>query len=105
METGEGDDALTIYVERAGRAGADRATWHPDVLQPGGLLLVGRVIEKIVGTTYEKAMASLVFEPVGLTNTFFTAEDVMTRRSAVGHNRNVEDGTLAVSPVDGPTLP
>jgi CubicO group peptidase (beta-lactamase class C family) len=45
---------------------------------------------------YEKAVASLIFEPLGLSHSFFAAPDVMTRRFAVGHNPG-EDGTLSVS--------
>jgi CubicO group peptidase (beta-lactamase class C family) len=60
------------------------------------LSLAGRLIEKIMGTTYEKAMAELIFEPLGLTNTFFFPNDVMTRRFAVGHTRH-EDGTITVT--------
>ncbi|MFD7656099.1 serine hydrolase domain-containing protein [Actinosynnema sp. NPDC059797] len=58
-----------------------------------GYNLAGRVIEKVTGLPFEKAIASLVLEPAGLTNTFFELDDVMVRRFAVGHNRD-EGGTL-----------
>src|SRR6266566_3539035 len=70
---GEGDDALARYVSE----------------------LAGRIVEKATGLTYEKAVASLVFSPAGLSGSFFDRDDIMTRRFAVGHNRG-EDGTLAV---------
>jgi CubicO group peptidase (beta-lactamase class C family) len=58
----------------------------------------GRVIEKVVGVSYEKAIVSLVFEPLGLSHSFFAPGDVMTRRFAVGHNgprgRNPRRGPL-----------
>ena len=61
-----------------------------------GYNLAGRIIEKVTGLTYERAVASLVLEPLGLSHSFFAPDDVMTRRFAVGHNRG-EDGTLSVA--------
>jgi CubicO group peptidase (beta-lactamase class C family) len=60
-----------------------------------GFNLAGRIVEKVTGLTYEKAVASLVFSPAGLSDSFFDRDDIMTRRFAVGHNRG-EDGTLSV---------
>lgn len=95
-ETGEGDGALAAYVAKM--AGS------PLIAPPGtrasysqvGYNLAGRVIEKVTGRTYERAVASLLFEPLGLSHSFFGTADVMTRRFAVGHNLR-EDGTLAVA--------
>ncbi len=95
-ETGEGDDALAAYVaemagsELIGPPGA-RASYSQI-----GYNLAGRVIEKVTGGSYERAVASLLFEPLGLTHTFFSAGDVMTRRFAVGHNVDA-DGTPVVA--------
>ncbi|MFC7641197.1 serine hydrolase domain-containing protein [Streptosporangium lutulentum] len=61
-----------------------------------GYNLAGRVIEEVTGLTYERAVASLVLEPLGLSHSFFTPGDVMTRRFAVGHNPG-EDGTPSVA--------
>ena len=52
-------------------------------------------MEKVTGLTYENAVASLVFEPADLPGSFFDRDDIMTRRFAVGHNRD-EDGTLSI---------
>jgi len=96
VETGEGDDALAVYVARMSELKLIAPPGTRASYSQAGYSLLGRVIEKVTGTTYEKAMASLVFKPVGLMNTFFTAEEVMTRRFAVGHNRG-EDGNLSIS--------
>jgi CubicO group peptidase (beta-lactamase class C family) len=61
-----------------------------------GFYLAGRVIEVLAGKPYELAVQELVIEPLGLDNTFFFADDVMTRRFAVGHHRN-EDGPPTVA--------
>jgi CubicO group peptidase (beta-lactamase class C family) len=95
-DTGEGDDALAGYV-------AKLAGLEP-VAPPGarasysqaGYNLAGRIVEKVTGLTYERAVASLLFEPLGLSHSFFARDDVMTRRFAVGHNRGA-DGTLSVA--------
>ncbi|PWU47823.1 serine hydrolase [Micromonospora globispora] len=95
-DTGEGDDALARYVaqlpelELIGPPGA-RASYSQ-----AGFNLIGRIIEKVTGLTYERAVASLLFEPLGLEHSFYPASDVLSRRFAVGHNPG-EDGALAVA--------
>jgi CubicO group peptidase (beta-lactamase class C family) len=85
---GEGDDALAGYVARlaelellgppGGRASSSRTGYN----------LADRVIETVTSLTYEGAVASLVFAPLGLSHSFFARDDVMTRRLIVGHNRD-----------------
>ncbi|MGS2647216.1 serine hydrolase [Streptosporangium sp. LJ11] len=96
VDTGEGDDALAGYVAKMagldliGRPG-DRASYSQ-----AGYNLAGRVIEKVTGLAYERAVASLVLEPLGLASSFFAPAEVMTRRFAVGHERG-RDGALSVA--------
>ncbi len=42
--------------------------------------LAGRIIEKSMGLTYERAVASLLLEPLGLRKSFFARDDIITRR-------------------------
>ncbi|WP_405056003.1 beta-lactamase family protein [Kribbella sp. NBC_01505] len=73
----------------------------PQIAEPGarasysqaGFNLVGRIIENVTGLGYEQAMAELLFEPLGLTNTVFDIDDVLIRKFAVGHNPDT-DGVL-----------
>ncbi|QUH04385.1 beta-lactamase family protein [Saccharopolyspora erythraea] len=73
----------------------------PMIAEPGerasysqaGYNLAGLVVEKVTGLPFEKAIAALVLEPVGLSNTFFDLDDVVVRSFAVGHNRG-DDGEL-----------
>ncbi|MFJ3643643.1 serine hydrolase domain-containing protein [Streptomyces sp. NPDC090108] len=76
-------DGLEIIAPPGARASYSQAGYN----------LAGRIIEKVTGLPYEKAVAALVLEPLGLDNTFFDLDDVMVRRFAVGHNRG-EDGAL-----------
>lgn len=84
-DTGRGDDVLERFVELL-----------PDLEQlfpPGecwsycnsGFVLAGRVIEAVTGLTWDQAMRTMVFEPLGLPNTVTLPEDALLRRAAVGH--------------------
>jgi CubicO group peptidase (beta-lactamase class C family) len=95
-DTGEGDDALAAFVakmvdlKQIAPAGT-RASYSQ-----AGYDLLGRVVEKVAGKTYEQAVASLLLEPLGLTNSFFALDDIMARRFAIGHNAD-EKGKLSVA--------
>jgi CubicO group peptidase (beta-lactamase class C family) len=62
------------------------------------LSLAGRMIEKVVGTTYEQAIRDLVLEPLGLDHTFFFMNEIMTSRFAVGHTRQGDGRTTVARP-------
>ena len=94
-DTGDGDDALAKYVEHM--AGLRQITPPGFIVayNNASLSLAGRVIEKVTGMAYERAIKELVLDPVGLEHTFFFPNDVMTRRFVVGHRRE-PDGTAKV---------
>jgi CubicO group peptidase (beta-lactamase class C family) len=95
-ETGEGDDALALYVAKMAQSELIAPPGTRASYSQVGYNLAGRVIEKVTGLTFERAIGSLLFEPLRLSHTFFTAAEVMTRRFAVGHNLG-QDGTLSVA--------
>ena len=95
-ETGEGDDALALYVARMAESEPIAPPGARASYSQVGYNLAGRVIEKVTGLTFERAVATLLFEPLRLSHTFFATADVMTRRFAVGHNVG-EDGALSVA--------
>ncbi|MFI9363129.1 serine hydrolase domain-containing protein [Kitasatospora sp. NPDC053057] len=93
MDGDEEDGSLAGFVARM--AGLPLIA-EPDArasYSQAGYNLAGRVVEKVTGRSFEKAVAQLVLEPVGLSDTVFDEADVMVRRFAVGHNRD-EGGTL-----------
>jgi CubicO group peptidase (beta-lactamase class C family) len=96
VETGDGDDALARYVAKLPELSLVAPPGERASYSQAGYNLLGRIIEKVTGLTYERAIASLLLEPLGLSHSFFAAQDVMTRRFAVGHNPG-EDGTLAIA--------
>jgi len=96
VETGEGDDALASYVAKMAESELIAPPGTRASYSQVGYNLAGRIIEKVTGLTYERAIASLLFEPLGLSHSFFALDDVLTRRFAVGHNLG-EDGTLSIA--------
>lgn len=94
-DTGTGDDALERYV--AGMADIDQISpLGAEVsYNNAAVSLAGRVIEKVTGSTYEQAIADLLLDPLGLNDTWFFPNDIMTRRFVVGHS-NSPDGTVSV---------
>ncbi|WP_063051958.1 serine hydrolase domain-containing protein [Nocardia arthritidis] len=96
VDPGEGDDALARHAVTLAES--------PLIAPPGtrasysqaGFNLAGRIIENVTGSTFEGAVASLLFEPLGLAHSRYAVNDVMTRRFAVGHNVDA-DGVLAVA--------
>jgi CubicO group peptidase (beta-lactamase class C family) len=96
VDTGEGDDALAVYVAKLAELEQIAPPGARASYSQAGYNLAGRIVEKVTGLTYERAVASLVFEPLELSHSFFARDDVMTRRFAVGHNRGA-DGTLSIA--------
>lgn len=92
---GDGDDALARFVESM--ASLDQVTPLGSAFSynNAALNLAGRVIEKVTGTTYERAMKELLYEPLGLGHTFFFPNEIMTHRFAAGHRQD-PDGTIRV---------
>jgi CubicO group peptidase (beta-lactamase class C family) len=96
VDTGEGDDALAAYVATLAEVKQIAPSGARASYSQAGYNLAGRIIEEVTGLTYERAIAALICEPLGLAHSFFARDDVMTRRFAVGHNPG-DDGTLAVA--------
>jgi CubicO group peptidase (beta-lactamase class C family) len=91
IDTGEEDDSLPGFVARMAGLSLIAPPGARASYSQAGYNLAGRVIEKVTGLTFEKAVAALVLEPAGLSNTYFEPDEVMVRRFAVGHNPG-EDG-------------
>jgi len=95
-DTGEGDDALARFIERMREAPQTLPLGSAVSYSNSALSVAGRVIEKVTGRPYERAIEDLLLRPLGLEHTFFFMNDIMTRRFAVGHNR-LPDGTTTVT--------
>jgi len=95
-DTGAGDDALQKYVARMERLQQVTPLGATVSYNNASLSLAGRVIEKVTGTTFEQALRDLLFTPLGLNQTFFFPNDIMTRRFVVGHTKH-DDGRITVA--------
>lgn len=96
-DTGEGDDAL----ERSVALLADLSQQFPAgtgaSYNNAAFVLAGRVVEKVTGETYEQALARLILDPLGLSQTMTSLNEIMTRPFAVGHQANGSaEGTMSV---------
>lgn len=101
-DTGRGDDALERYV--AGCADL------PQIADPGtiwsysnsGFSILGRIVEVLLGTTFEQALRDRLFDPLGLAHTVSFAEEAILRPTAVGHEPDPErPGHLVASTMWG----
>lgn len=96
IDTGEGDDALERYAAKMAEMELIALPGTRVSYSQAGYNLLGRIIEKVTGQTFEQAVAQLLFEPLGLSHSFFARDDIMTRRFVVGHNGG-KDGTLSIA--------
>ena len=96
IDSGEGDDALAREVAKLAELKLIAPPGTRASYSQAGFDLIGRIIEKVTGKTYEQAIASLIFEPLDLSHSFFSRDDVMTRRFAVGHNTD-ENGNSSIA--------
>ncbi len=84
-DTGRGDDCLGKYVASLGEVAQNHplgATWS---YCNSGFVLAGRVIEKLTGGTWDKAVRDRIFAPLGLEHTITLPEEALLHRAAVGH--------------------
>ena len=95
-DTGEGDDALARFVLHMNELEQLTPPGTTFSYNNAAFCLAGRVIEKVTGDTYENAIQELLLEPLGLRESFFFRDQVMTRRFVVGHKPSGPD-TLQVA--------
>jgi CubicO group peptidase (beta-lactamase class C family) len=96
LDSGDGDDAIARYVAKLPELELVAVPGTRASYSQAGFDIVGRIIEKVTGLTYEQAIALSLFEPLDLSHSFYLASDVLSRRFAIGHNAG-EDGTMSVA--------
>ncbi len=82
---GNGNDALQLYVD--GMVELEQLTpigeiWH---YSNSSFTVLGRLIEIATGKTYEEATRELLFTPLGMDHSVFTAGEAIVHRTSVGH--------------------
>ncbi|MDI3341373.1 MAG: serine hydrolase domain-containing protein [Sphaerobacter sp.] len=89
---GIGDDALAKCVAEFHTLRQYTAPGELWSYCNSGFYLAGRVVEKVLGTTFEAAMKEWVFDPLGLDRAFFFAHEAIVYPVSVGHTE-VEPGS------------
>ncbi len=98
VDTGEGDDALERAVALLAELPQQFAAGTSASYNNAAFVLAGRVVEKVTGETFERALAKLILEPLGLRRTMTSLNEIMTQPFAVGHRADGSaDGSLQVS--------
>jgi CubicO group peptidase (beta-lactamase class C family) len=95
IDTGEGDDALARYVETMAELPQRTPPGTAASYNNAAVVLAGRVIEKVTGETYERALRELVLDPLGLDMTLLFPAEVMEHRFSASHVQD-DDGKPTV---------
>ncbi|WP_121257643.1 serine hydrolase [Nocardioides ferulae] len=96
-DTGRGDDCLERYVELLAEQTQNHplgATWS---YCNAGFSLLGRVIERLTGQTWDQALRERLFTPLGLEHTVTLPEEALLHAAAVGHVTH--EGSRSLAPV------
>ena len=91
-------DYLELYGARGLRF-APGARWE---YSNYGFLLLGAIVERVGGTSYEEHVAARVLAPAGMTATGSVPEDSLVPGRSVGYTRHLVPGALVSN---APTLP
>ena len=97
-DTGRGDDCVERYAALLSDAAQNHplgATWS---YCNSGYVLIGRLIEKVTGRTWDAALRERLFTPLGLTHTVTLPEEALLFGAAVGHVQQ-PDGEQTTAPV------
>jgi CubicO group peptidase (beta-lactamase class C family) len=96
-DTGRGDDCLERYVALLSDVAQNHplgATWS---YCNSGYSLLGRIIEQVTDSTWDRALRERLFAPLGLEHTVTLPEEALLFATAVGHID--EEGRQRVAPV------
>jgi CubicO group peptidase (beta-lactamase class C family) len=95
-EHGNGDNALAGIVEDLPKLPQLTPLGEVWSYNNAGFYVAGRVLEVVAGEPYEQLVRRVLLGPLGLEHSLFFADEVMTRRFAVGHHR-VDDAPPIVA--------
>ncbi len=96
-DTGRGDDCLEKYVGLLGDQTQNHplgATWS---YCNAGFSVLGLVIERLTGSTWDQALRDRLFTPLGMQHAVTLPEDALLHAAAVGHV--TVEGDRRVAPV------
>ncbi|MFF0151689.1 serine hydrolase domain-containing protein [Micromonospora sp. NPDC005203] len=85
FDGGRGDDCLARYVEAARRVALDCPPGTAISYGGLGYVVLGRVVERLTGLTWDQALKNLLFEPLGLHRSMTLPEEALRFRVAMSH--------------------
>ena len=96
---GRGEDRIARYVADC----RDLPQLHP----PGalfsycnsGYVILGRIIELLTGTHWDRALKERLLRPLGLRETKSLAEEAIRFRCAIGHAPHPDTGAMDITPI------
>ena len=95
---GRGDDALPRYVAALAEQPQLAPLGEVWSYNNAAFNVAGRVVEAVAAKPYEDALRELVLDPLGLESAYFFADEVITYRFAVGHERDEQEKTVVGRP-------
>lgn len=100
-DLGRGDDVLERFVADCAELTQDVPLGTAMSYSNSGFVILGRVIERVTGRTWDEALRVELFEPLGLQRTVTLPEQALRHRAAWGHAAG-DDGGLRPVPGWGP---
>lgn len=94
QDFGRGDDAISRYVASMARLPQVSAPGSVFAYNNAGVVVAGRIIEVVTGSTYETAMQNLLLDPLELKSTHYFSDQIVGLNVAASHN--VVDGKPVV---------
>ena len=95
-DKGPGNDALARYVKGIARLPQQMPVGKVFAYNNAAIVLAGRVIEAVTGSTYEEAVRELVLDPLRLNHSRFFSDEIIGFNVAASHV--IVDGKPAVDP-------
>jgi CubicO group peptidase (beta-lactamase class C family) len=94
IDGGRGDDAVARYVESLAELGAVFPPGSLHSYSNAGYVVLGRLVEHVLGDTWDTSLRRRLVEPMGLRDTVTLPEDVLLRPYALGHTTEADTGVL-----------
>jgi len=98
VDAGRGEDRIERFVSLLGDLPSLSPLGHMFAYCNVGFVIAGRVIEKVTGLTWDKAMRTRIVKNIGTPSFSTLPEQAMRHRTAIGHLGNPETG-LMVTPL------
>jgi CubicO group peptidase (beta-lactamase class C family) len=84
-DTGRGDDVLERYVDSCAKVGFIHPVGATMSYCNTGYILLGRVIEKLDGRSWDASLRARILAPLGLEHSVTLPEEALRYRTAYGH--------------------